>query len=124
MWLFHFETSGGASIAEARTSALNLFVTTEAFYLFACRSVTRPTWQVGAFSNRWVIGGVAVQVLAQIAITYVPAMNSVFGTAPIGVGAWARLLLVAAGGSLVVAVDKRIRRVVAAQKGRVPTSSQ
>ena len=59
-------------------------------------------------------GGAAVQVLGQAAITYVP--NSLFGTAPIGAGAWARLLLVVAGGSVVVAVDKRTRRLLAARR--------
>jgi cation-transporting ATPase F len=52
MWLFHWERSSGATIAEARTSALNLFVATEAFYLFACRSLTRGLWQVRLISNR------------------------------------------------------------------------
>ncbi len=113
MWLFHWERSSGAPIAEARTSALNFFVTTEAFYLFACRSLTRSVWQIGVLSNRWVLGGVALQALGQVAITYVPAFNSLFGTAPIGAGAWVRLLLVAAGSSVVVAFDKKIRRSIA-----------
>ena len=116
MWLFHWERSNGASIAEARTSALNLFVATEAFYLFACRSLTKAVWQVGLLANRWVLGGVAVQAALQAAITYVPAMNSLFATAPIGAGAWLRLLVLAAAGSLLVAADKRVRRVVAARR--------
>ena len=57
MWLFHWEQSNGASIAEARTSAMNVFVATEAFYLFACRSLTRGVWQIGLLSNRWILGG-------------------------------------------------------------------
>jgi cation-transporting ATPase F len=59
---------------------------------------------------------VAVQALGQVAITYIPAMNTLFETAPIGVGAWARLLLVAAGGSLVVAADKKIRRLATGRR--------
>jgi magnesium-transporting ATPase (P-type) len=70
------------SLAEARTAALNLFVVVEAFYLFSCRSLTRSAWRSGLFSNRWVILGVSVQVVGQLAITYLPAMNAVFGTTP------------------------------------------
>ncbi len=55
-WLFEWEQANGATIAEARTAALNLFVAVEAFYLFNCRSLTRSMWQVGLFTNRWILG--------------------------------------------------------------------
>jgi cation-transporting ATPase F len=37
-------------------------------------------------------------------------MNTIFGTAPIGGNVWLRILAVAVAASLVVAVDKRLRR--------------
>jgi cation-transporting ATPase F len=109
-WLFEWELSNGASLAEARTAALNLFVVVEAFYLFSCRSLTRSAWRIGLFSNRWVILGVSAQAVGQLAITYLPAMNAVFGTAPLGAEVWLRILVIAVAASLVVAVDKRLRR--------------
>ncbi|GAB3473705.1 cation-transporting P-type ATPase [Amycolatopsis cihanbeyliensis] len=109
-WLFEWELAAGASLAEARTAALNLFVVVEAFYLFSCRSLTRSVWRIGVFSNRWIIVGVTAQALGQLAITYLPAMNAVFDTAPIDAGVWLRILGVAVAASLVVAVDKRLRR--------------
>ncbi len=108
-WLFEWERGNGTSLPEARTAALNLFVVVEAFYLFSCRSLTQPLWRIGLFSNRWVIGGVTVQAVAQLAITYLPAMNTVFETAPIGWATWARILGIATLMSLVVAVDKHFR---------------
>lgn len=109
-WLFEWELRGGAGLSEARTSALNLFVVVEAFYLFSCRSLTRSFWHLGIFSNRWLILGVAAQGVAQLAITYLPAMNTVFGTAPIDAAAWVRIFALAASVSLVVGVDKWLRR--------------
>jgi cation-transporting P-type ATPase F len=109
-WLFEWELAQGASLAAARTAALNLFVVVEAFYLFSCRSLTRSAWRIGVFSNRWIILGVTVQALGQLAITYLPAMNAIFGTAPIGADVWLRILAIAVAASLVVAVDKRLRR--------------
>ncbi|MPZ79005.1 MAG: HAD-IC family P-type ATPase [Actinophytocola sp.] len=109
-WLFQWELAGGASLAEARTAALNVFVVVEAFYLFSCRSLTRSAWRIGMFSNRWLIVGVTVQAVGQLAITYLPAMNTIFGTAPIGGDVWLRILAIAVAASLVVAVDKRLRR--------------
>ncbi len=109
-WLFHWEQSSGAPVAEARTAALNLFVTVEAFYLFSCRSLTRPAWRTGLAANRWVIAGVAVQAVGQIAITYLPAMNDLFATAPISGASWMRILLLACTGAVIVALEKHFHR--------------
>ncbi|CAN5671693.1 cation-transporting P-type ATPase [soil metagenome] len=109
-WLFEWELGNGASLPEARTAAVNMFVTVEALYLFSCRSTTHSAWRIGVFSNRWIVLGVAVQAALQVAFTYLPAMNTVFGTAPIGVDVWLRILTLALAVSLVVAVDKTLRR--------------
>ncbi|MFG3498434.1 cation-translocating P-type ATPase [Streptomyces sp. NPDC047928] len=109
-WVFTWERGLGADVAEARTAAVNLFVAVEAFYLFSCRSLTAPVSRIGLFTNRWVVGGVLVQASAQLVLTYVPAMNRLFHTAPIGPQTWLRVLGVALLTSLVVAIDKRLRR--------------
>ena len=92
---------------EARTAALNLFVVVEAFYLFSCRSLTHSVWRIGFFSNRWIILGLSVQALAQLAITYLPVMNTLFGTAPIGLSVWLRVFAaIALLVTVVVGIDK------------------
>lgn len=118
-WLFEWEVGKGASVEAARTAALNLFVVVEAFYLFSCRSLTRSAWRIGFWSNRWIIFGVAAQAIAQLAITYLPAMNAVFATAPIGAPVWLRIFGVATVVSLVVAADKLVRRIAPDRKSVV-----
>ena len=108
-WLFEWELAHGATLAEARTAALNLFVVVEAFYLFGCRSLTRSAWRIGVFTNRWLIVGVAAQALAQLAITYLPGMNAVFQTAPLDGGGWLRIFAIAVLVSVAVAVEKWLR---------------
>ncbi|MHB1595037.1 MAG: HAD-IC family P-type ATPase [Streptosporangiaceae bacterium] len=109
-WLFEWEMANGASLAAARTAAVNLFVMVELFYLFSCRSLTRSMWRIGPLSNRWLVGGVLLQVVMQLMLTYLPVMTSLFQTAPISVLAWLRILALAAGFSLVMALDKRLTR--------------
>ncbi len=118
-WLFEGELARGADPAEARTAAMNLFVCVEAVYLFNCRSLVGSVWRIGLFSNRWVVVGVTVQALGQLAITYLPAMNTVFGTAPLGVEVWLRIAALSTVAGVVVAMDKIVyRRVVLSRRGR------
>ena len=57
--LFVWESSLGASLAEARTAVANVIVFVQLFYLFNCRSLSRSSWSLGAFSNPWLLAGVA-----------------------------------------------------------------
>ncbi|MCW3765274.1 HAD-IC family P-type ATPase [Paenarthrobacter sp. PAE-2] len=108
-WTFQGELGRGASLPEARTAALNLFVAFQILYLFSCRSLGHPAWTVKPFSNRWLAVGVLLQVLAQAAITYLPAMNTLFHTAPLDLQSWLAVFLAAAAAWGVVALDKHFR---------------
>ncbi len=116
-WLFEWERGHGAPLAEARTAAVNLFVMVELLYLLSCRSLTRSMWWVGVFTNRWIVTGIAAQVAGQLALTYLPVMNRLFQTAPIGTAAWLRIFGLALAAALIVAVDKRLTRGAHASGG-------
>jgi cation-transporting ATPase F len=108
-WAFRFELSHGASLATSRTVAVNVFVVAQIFYLISCRSLTQPVWRLGWFSNRWLVVGIVVQMLGQLALTYLPAMNDLFQTAPLGPAAWARVVTAAVLVWAVVSLDKWFR---------------
>jgi len=90
--LFKFELANGADKEQAWTVVTAVFVFGEAFYLLNCRSLTRSAFSLGLFSNPWIWGGIAAMTLLQLAFTYVPTMNVLFDSAPIGMGAWLRVL--------------------------------
>ena len=100
----------GASAAEARTVAVNVFVMVELFYLFNCRSLTKSMFHVGLFSNLWVFGGVGIMMILQALFTYLPAMNRMFHSAPIGPEAWIRILSVAVIAFFIVGFEKWVRQ--------------
>lgn len=108
--LFLWSIEQGQTLAEARTVAVNVFVVVETFYLFNCRSLTRSFVAVGLFSNPWVWVGGGLMLGLQLLMTYLPAMNRVFGTAPIGLGEWAAIIACGLAASLVVGMEKRWRR--------------
>ncbi len=104
--LFHWEQSGGASLAEARTAAMNVFVVGELFYLFNCRSLDRSVLSVGMLSNPWVTGGVLTTVGLQILITYAPFMQTLFHTAPLDVETWITIVAIGLCVYAAVGVEK------------------
>jgi len=86
--LFTAAVDSGASLAEARTLAVNAFVAMEIGYLFNCRSLHRSAWSVGLFSNKWVWWGVITTIALQGLFTYAPFMNQIFDTAPLAASDW------------------------------------
>jgi len=108
--LFEWERMTGATIEEARTVAVNVFVLVELFYLFNCRSLTQPMFRLGLFSNPLLLAGVAIMLILQALYTYLPAMNVLFHSAPIRLDAWGRILAVSLIASLVVVIEKWMRR--------------
>jgi cation-transporting ATPase F len=121
-WLFEWALSTGASDAEARTVAVNLFVIVEVFYLFNCRSLERSLLHIGLFSNRWALVGVGVTLALQVGFTYVPQMQSLFHSAAIGPDAWVRILAVGLIAWFIVGIEKSLRRRRRAQGGRIDTA--
>jgi magnesium-transporting ATPase (P-type) len=107
---FEWEMAQGENIAKARTAAVNAFAVGESFYLLNCRSLTHSMFRMGVFSNPWVWAGITAMMLAQVALIYLPAMNWLFHTAPIGLDEW--LLAIGSGLLiyLVVGMEKMIRR--------------
>jgi cation-transporting ATPase F len=113
--LFQLELHLGSSVELARTVAVNVFVVGQAFYLLNCRSLNRSLLSVGPFSNRWVLGGLAVTAVLQMLFTYAPFMQALFQTEGLSAGAWLRVVLAGAVVGAVVGVEKRIRRGLAAR---------
>ena len=107
--LFLLEMAQGNSLAEARTVAVNVFVVVEAMYLFNCRSLTHPARRVGWFSNPAIWYGILIMALLQALLTYLPLMNRLFATAPIGGREWLEILAFGVLAYLVVGIDKRLR---------------
>ncbi len=107
----------GASLEEARTVAVNVFVAGEIAYLFNCRNLRGPFWCCGWWSNPWFWGGIGAMVALQALFTYLPAMNRVLASAPIGPGRLVRdraaAVLVGAGGG-----DRKTPRPGALSQGR------
>jgi magnesium-transporting ATPase (P-type) len=67
-------------------------------------------FRLGLFSNPWIWGGIAAMTMVQLLFTYVPLMNRLFHTAPIGLMDWVHILVVGLVIYLVIGAEKTLRR--------------
>lgn len=86
---FWWAKATGKSIEASRTIAVNTIVVVEVGYLFACRSLTFTSFQIGFFTNKSVWLGAFGMFVLQLGWTYIPLMNRLFHTAPIELWWWA-----------------------------------
>ncbi len=102
--LFLWEIARGDSLETARTVAVNALVMGEIFYLFNCRYLLAPVrnWQ-DFIGNRYVLLSIAVLVVIQLAFTYVPFMQKMFGVVALDAATWA--LITAFGVLLFFAIE-------------------
>ncbi|MHB8057746.1 MAG: cation-transporting P-type ATPase [Desulfuromonadaceae bacterium] len=107
--IFEWELRRGSSLEVARTCATNIFVFGEIFYLFNCRSLRHSMFRIGLFSNLWVLGGVGLMLLLQGLFTYLPVMNTAFGSQPIGLRQWGMIIATSLVVYIVIEFEKWLR---------------
>ncbi len=108
--LFEWALSQGASLPEARTIAVNVFAVGQSFYLLNCRSLRYSMFRLGVFSNPWIWAGIAAMTAVQLLFTYLPVMNQLFHTAPIGIIDWMYILAVGLIIYFIIGSEKTMRR--------------
>ena len=81
---------------------------------FAVRTDHASLWQVGVFSNKLLLGAIAVALAFAAALIYLPAMHGLFGTASLSPG---QLAIVAPFPFIVWGADE-IRRALVRRHGR------
>lgn len=107
--LFHREysqellagTAAAIALAKAQTLAVSFVVLFQIFYMIHCRSLKDNLLKIGLFSNPAVFIGIAGIVLLQAGLIYLPFLQTIFGTVPLG---WPELALGTAAGFIIVPV--------------------
>lgn len=80
------------NISNARTIAFATLITAELLRVFSVRSTKYTAFEIGIFSNRKLIQGVSVSFLLMLIIIYIPFLNPIFNTFPLGFGDWKVIL--------------------------------
>jgi potassium/sodium efflux P-type ATPase len=76
----------------ATTMTFATIVAAQVGAVFGCRTDRSSVFKIGLFSNRLVLGGIVVELCILGLLMYVPFLQSVFNTAPLGLVEWAFVL--------------------------------
>lgn len=80
----------------ARTMALTTLVLAQLFYVFECRSETYSPFELGFFTNYYLIIAVLISLGMQLSAIYLPVLQNVFKT--VALSGWQWLLIIALSG--------------------------
>jgi magnesium-transporting ATPase (P-type) len=86
--------SSGTIYRQATAMTLAAIVFCQIGAVLNCRTQNQSVFKVGLFSNRKVLFGIVFEILLLSAIIYVPFMQNIFNTAPIGLVDWLFLVVV------------------------------
>ena len=84
--------SSGIIYSQATTMTLAAIVFCQVGMVLNCRTESQSVFKIGLFSNRRVMLGILFEILLLSAIIYVPFLQGIFDTAPIGIREWIFLI--------------------------------
>jgi Ca2+-transporting ATPase len=111
---FIWRLSSGVPFELVQTETFTVLAACQWFNVLNCQSETRSALRFGLVRNKWLLGGLILGILLQLAVVYTPALNALFHTVPIPA---ADYLFIVAAASLVLWVEE-IRKLFARRRLR------
>ena len=113
---------GTGDLRYAQTMAFNTLVLAQLFNVFNARSDRRSAFR-GIFSNHWLWGAIALSVVLQLLVLYVPLMQRAFGTMTLTTLDWLRCTAAASAVLWVREISKLLDRLFTRPRRDTRTSS-
>ncbi|MHC1765089.1 MAG: cation-translocating P-type ATPase [Verrucomicrobiia bacterium] len=85
---------GSGPLRYGQTMAFTTLMLFQVFNVLNARSDERSAFR-GLFHNRWLWGALGLSILLQVAVVYVPFLQSAFSTVTLSLGDWVRCAVVA-----------------------------
>jgi len=79
----------GGGVERARVMAFSTTIFAQNVHAFNVRSNKYSIFQLGLFTNRWLVAAFGAVILSELAVIYVPFLQPIFKTMPLGVQDWA-----------------------------------
>ena len=108
----------GFSESYIHTLTLQNIVIAQMFHLFNSRTIRGNAFKQNFFGNKAVFAVCGLLFILQGSITYLPFMNRIFGTVPLGLSDWQQPFILGIAVFLIVEVEKAVMRRIDKAKGR------
>jgi len=110
--LFWQAQDAGVDLARSQTIAVNTLVMFEVFYLYNSRFLLLPVIsKTGFIGNPYVLYAIAVLMVLQMLFTYLPVLQTLFGSSALTLTDWYKVLAVAMSIFLLVELEKWTIRI-------------
>jgi magnesium-transporting ATPase (P-type) len=110
-FVFDWSLSRGDSIEVARTSAVNMIMLAQLAYVFQARHYTESGLSLDTFTgNRTILWMGGLLLIAQLSLTYLSPLNSLFRTSAIDVDVWLIILALSTAVFFLIELEKLIWR--------------
>jgi magnesium-transporting ATPase (P-type) len=106
--------NSGIIYRQATTMTLASIVFCQIGMVLNCRTERQSVFKVGLFANKRVIFGIVFEIFLLSAIIYVPFLQSIFNTAPIGIKEWLFLIVL----PIPIVLIEELRKAVARHYGK------
>ncbi len=116
-WLW-WRTAQGVPAAQVQTETFTLLVLCEWFNVLNCRSETRTALSLDLLRNPWLLGGLVVGNVLQVAVVFWRPLGDIFHTAPFSI---VEVVALGAAASVVLWVEEA-RKLVARARRRAQAS--
>ena len=105
-----FSSIDALRLTQAQTAAFFGVKLLHLGFLVTARSVTKSAFTFSPFSNKWVLLGIALTIITQLMITYIPFFQDLFRTAAFPNAWWPTIILALFPGFIIVEIEKLLRR--------------
>ena len=112
LWMNANLLGEGYDIAVVNTVTLHALVISQLFYLFNCRNESNFVFNKDFFTNKAAFLVSVLLIIFQLAITYLPFMNTILGTVPIDLEYWRFPIMIGIAVFIIVEIEKFITRKI------------
>jgi Ca2+-transporting ATPase len=113
---FVYRLSLGVPFSQVRTETFTVLAVCQWFNVLNCRSERRSALNLSLLINPWLVGGLVVSNLLQVAVVFLPPLNRVFHTVPFSP---TEVVAIGVAASLVLWVEELRKLVVRSRERRL-----
>jgi Ca2+-transporting ATPase len=103
-------------LGRARTAAFAVLAVSQLFHSYNCRSLTESLFKIGVFTNKNLLLATGVSFALQMAVVYIPPLQTVFKTEPLGLLDWVLVIAISSLHLWGTEIYKAVRKLGAAAR--------